>query len=134
MEIAAKIREIGFKRWYERQLIESHAYLVTCFLSMIAVAVTLEVDSLMRLGFETLVRLGVAFGGIALCIGTWKQYSKRMLLADILGESATCGNCKRYASFNVIGSGTHLPADEGHKFWMRVKCRKCNHEWTMGEY
>lgn len=76
MEIAAKIREIGFKRWYERQLIESHAYLVTCFLSMIAVAVTLEVPSLMRLGFETLVRLAIAFGGIALCVVAWKQYSE----------------------------------------------------------
>jgi hypothetical protein len=134
MEIAAKIRELGFKRWYERQLIESHAYLVTCFLSMIAVAVTLEVPGLMRLGFETLVRLMVAFAGIALCILAWNQYRKRMLLADILGEGATCKNCHAYAAFNVIGSGTHLPRTDEYDFWMRVRCRKCDHEWTMGEY
>ncbi|MGH8719815.1 MAG: hypothetical protein ACREV0_12880 [Burkholderiales bacterium] len=132
MEIAAKIQELGFKRWYERQLIESHAYLITCFLSMIAVAVTLEVEGLMRLGLETLVRLAVAFGGIAVCIFAWQQYKKRMLFADILGEGATCKNCQTYAAFNVIGSGTHLPADE-FDFWMRVRCRKCSHEWTMGE-
>jgi hypothetical protein len=29
----------------------------------------------MRLGFETLLRLAIAFGGIALCIVAWKQYS-----------------------------------------------------------
>lgn len=133
MEIAAKIRELGFRRWYERQLIESHAYLVTCFLSMIAVAVTLEVPSLMKLGFETLVRLVIAFGGIALCILAWNQYRKRMLLADVLGEVATCTNCQTYAAFNVVGSGTHMREDE-HDFWMRVRCRKCGHEWTMGEY
>jgi hypothetical protein len=136
MEVAAKIREVGFKRWYERQLIESHAYLITCFLSMIAVAVTLEVPELMKLGFETLVRLAVAFVGIAFCILAWKQYKKRMVLADVLGEVATCSNCRVYAAFNVIGAGT--PASCGdedvYHFWMRVRCRKCGHEWTMGEY
>jgi hypothetical protein len=135
MEIAAQIREIGFKRWYERQLIESHAYLITCFLSMIGVAVTLEVPELMKLGFETVVRLAIAFGGIALCIVAWNQYKKRMLLADILGEGATCSNCHVYAAFNVVGSGTSIPRDENvYDFWMRVRCRKCGHEWTMGEY
>ena len=32
MELADDIRKRGFKKWYERQLIASHAYLATCFL------------------------------------------------------------------------------------------------------
>jgi len=35
MNTAESISKFGFKRWYERTLIESHAYLVTCFLGMI---------------------------------------------------------------------------------------------------
>lgn len=50
-----------------------------------------------------------------------------MMLADILGEGATCTNCRVYAAFNVIGSGTRAPRSEEelYDFWMRVRCRKC---------
>ena len=37
MSPADGIRKLGFRRWYERQLIESHAYFLTCFLCMIKV-------------------------------------------------------------------------------------------------
>ena len=37
MSPADGIRQLGFRRWYERQLIESHAYFLTCFLCMIMV-------------------------------------------------------------------------------------------------
>jgi hypothetical protein len=39
---ADDIRKLGFRRWYERQLLESHACLVTCFLCTILLAVCLE--------------------------------------------------------------------------------------------
>ncbi|MBL8526548.1 MAG: hypothetical protein JNL68_02580, partial [Burkholderiales bacterium] len=42
MSYEESIRKLGFKRWYERQLIESHGYLVTCFLCMIVIAVALD--------------------------------------------------------------------------------------------
>ena len=35
MSEAEGIRKLGFRRWYERQLIESHAWFVTCFLCLI---------------------------------------------------------------------------------------------------
>ena len=37
MELSKGIRKIGFRRWYERQLIESHLYFVSSFLCLIAV-------------------------------------------------------------------------------------------------
>ena len=43
-DIGEEIGRRGFRRWYERQLIESHAYLVTAFLSLI----------LLLAGFEAL--------------------------------------------------------------------------------
>ena len=39
MEPARSIGKLGFRRWYERQLIESHAWLITCFLCALAIAI-----------------------------------------------------------------------------------------------
>ncbi len=42
MEPAAGIGKLGFSRWYERELIEGHAWLITCFLCMLAIAACVE--------------------------------------------------------------------------------------------
>jgi len=39
-----RIRTHGFRHWYERQLIECHAWLVSCFLGMICAASGIEVS------------------------------------------------------------------------------------------
>jgi len=41
-DLAEGIRKTGFRRWYERQLIESHLYFVTAVLSLIVVGAGLE--------------------------------------------------------------------------------------------
>ena len=38
MAPAASIRRIGFRKWYERELIKSHAALVTSFMCAVLVA------------------------------------------------------------------------------------------------
>jgi hypothetical protein len=37
LQSALGIRKLGFERWFERQLIESHVYFVTSFLCLILV-------------------------------------------------------------------------------------------------
>ena len=38
MDPTASIRRLGFRRWYERELIKSHGALVTCLLSGLTLA------------------------------------------------------------------------------------------------
>ena len=45
-EPARSIEKMGFKRWYERQLLESHAWLVSCILCALAVCAVLELVGL----------------------------------------------------------------------------------------
>jgi hypothetical protein len=35
MKLAEGIRRHGFRKWYERELLQSHAHLVLCFLCVI---------------------------------------------------------------------------------------------------
>ena len=65
MEPAAGIRKLGFKRWFERQLIESHVYLATVFLCLILVIVVFEQLASSAGGLERTLMYAAMIGGSA---------------------------------------------------------------------
>lgn len=65
MELAEGIRRIGFGRWCQRQLIESHLYLVTSFLCLVTVLACFEGFSLRMPAWETVLRLAAMLAGAA---------------------------------------------------------------------
>ena len=131
MTPAEGIRKLGFRRWYERQLIESHGFLVTGFLSMIAVLACLEElgprASVRSLG---LVLLIVACG--ALCAWSLRRYQAILMRAERLGEHSVCGHCGVYGALDVVqaGGGPDTPGMD-RPDWLQVRCRRCAHQWTM---
>jgi hypothetical protein len=138
MGLGERIRQLGFRRWYERQLIESHAYLVTCFLCMLVVAATLEGVSFREPGVEPFALLTLAFGGGALSLFSWGRYKITMSLAERLADHATCPRCRAYGAFTVTAWGPHGDSAssgeaeaEAAQAWLQVRCRKCGREWTM---
>jgi hypothetical protein len=139
MDVAERIRNHGFKRWYERQLIESHLYFVTCFLSGLLVAACLEQFGFQGPETQRAAMLALAVGGGALCAFSWKRFKESLMLAERLAESATCGKCGVYASFRVLAHGPRTVRPDGEELdapdedatWLRVRCRKCQHEWTI---
>jgi len=36
MDTLGRMRILGFRKWYERQLVEGHLYLTSCFLGIVA--------------------------------------------------------------------------------------------------
>jgi hypothetical protein len=119
VEPARSIGKLGFRRWYERQLIESHAWLITCFLCALAIAAVLEGFSFKR-PESVLILLFVFVAGLV-CWHALKRYKLIMDEAERLGEQSTCGSCRTYAAFKVIGE---YPK-------MNVRCRKCGNEWLL---
>ncbi|MEJ2174821.1 MAG: hypothetical protein P8Y76_07900, partial [bacterium] len=65
MEPARSIGKFGFRRWYERQLTESFAWLITCLLCAVVIAAGIESiwprlmswRALARLAFDYVVGL-----------------------------------------------------------------------------
>ena len=118
MEPVDSIRRLGFSRWYERRLIEAHAWFVSAFFCMVAIAACMEElsfrGSLGRLLLYTLIVLGsVVIGAYGLV-----RYHKILFEAETFGEHATCEACGAYARFKVLTGS-------------QVRCRKCNHEWRL---
>lgn len=118
MEPADSIRRLGFARWYERRLIEGHAWFVSAFVCVIAIAACLE-----ELNFRGSVGRLLAYGVIiaaAAAVGFYgfRRYQKILGEAERLGEHATCSACGAYARFRLIS-----PSE--------VRCRKCQNEWRL---
>ena len=118
MEPADSIRRLGFARWYERRLIEGHAWFISGFICMIAIAACMEELSF-RGSFPRLL-FYVAIVAAAAAIGMYGlvRYQKILVEAEHLGEHATCGGCGAYARFRLISQSD-------------VRCRKCDHEWRL---
>lgn len=130
------IRTHGFRRWYERQLIECHAWLVSWFLGVIVLVSGLE---LAGKASTRLAGVLLLLGGLAVALYSWKRYHLLLEVAERLGEQAVCPGCDAYAKFVVESSGpVPLPdggdptlENHGGGIWLRAKCRKCGDEWMI---
>ena len=118
MEPADSIRRLGFARWYERRLIEGHAWFVTGFVCMIAIAACFEElnfrGSIGRLLLYVLVVVAAAVIGMYGLV----RYQRILVEAEALGEHAKCGSCGAYARFKMISS-------------VEVRCSRCGNEWRL---
>jgi len=130
MSIDDALRKRGFRRWYERQLVESHAYLVTGILSLIMMAIALEVIEFRESIANAFALALIAGSGGGLAIFAWKQFSKLLLRAEALAGQAVCGECRAYGKFDVVEARDSSEALTGRS--LVVRCRQCQHRWQMG--
>lgn len=126
MKLADGIRKHGFRKWYERELLQSHAHLVLTFLC--AIGVFGAVEGLARfpaLADQLLNLLAlVAAGGI----GIWalRRYLYLLMHAEMLANQAECPRCSAYGRFTLVREdGAHEAVD--------VQCKKCEHRWHIEE-
>lgn len=134
MEPAEGIRKLGFERWFERQLIESHVYLVTLFLCLILVAAVFEQLGSGAGALGRILMYAAMIGGGALGIVSLNRYAAILVRALRLSQRSTCKNCGAYARFSVLDSARGPIGDDADSrdgLWLKVKCKTCSHEWTM---
>jgi hypothetical protein len=135
MTPAEGITKLGFRQWYERELIEGHAYLVTSFMSLILTAACVEqLDWRGPIAYAALT-LGAVLLGAALCLGALRRYSFMLARAECFGAQSSCGQCAVYGLLQVTAADSAAatpsllnPADNT---WIRVRCKRCGHEWRM---
>lgn len=118
---SSDIARLGFRKWYERRLIEAHAWLVTAFLCVIVIAAGMELLSFREGLLRALGSAGMVFFAALIAWHGVRRFIAILAEAERLGEQSTCGSCRRYAVFNVIALSPR----------MSVRCRKCGHEWTF---
>ena len=134
-----RLRKIGFRRWYERQLIECHLWLVSCFVGIIMLASGFEVFGMAQTAAR-LTGLLLALGGLVLAVFSWRRYRDILGLTERFGEHANCPQCGAYARFLMLDYGpaavppdADVPADPqvAQELWLSVCCKACGHTWRM---
>lgn len=135
MQPSDYIQRFGFRRWYERQLIESHAYLALGFVALILMLAGAEVLGDMRSGAGYFTTLLVAATGGVLVLISWKRFNVLLARAERFAEAAECPSCKAWGKFRVLGQEAAPdddPPEAGRPRWLRVCCAKCGGEWKVG--
>jgi hypothetical protein len=117
------IRKVGFRKWYERELLSSHAHMVLAFLCIIGMMAAFEAFSGGSLGDKLFDAAAIiACGGI----GIWalRRYLYLLMNAEVIANQANCPQCKAYGMFTALSENKQ----SGHT---QVRCRKCAHEWEI---
>ena len=126
MRLSDGIRRHGFRKWYERELLQSHAHLALTFLC--AVGLFAAVEAAMHFTAWTdraIDALAILISG---AIGVWalRRYLYLLMHAEHVANQADCPQCGTYARFSLV-EGT--PATTGLS--VTVCCRQCAHQWSI---
>ncbi len=121
--LADGIRRVGFRKWYERELLSSHAHMILSVLSVVAMLASFEASR----GGSLLEQLADAlFVIVTALIGWWsmRRFLFLFMRAEGVANQASCGDCGEYGRFRVVG-------ENGDHSETQVRCRKCEHLWTI---
>jgi formate dehydrogenase maturation protein FdhE len=121
--LAEGIRTIGFRKWYERELLSSHAHMLVALLSTIALMATLELFRGGSTGDKLLnVVLFILSGALALW--SLRRYLYLLSHAEAVADQANCPQCTAYGRLSVV-------EEDRRNGRLLVRCRQCSHEWTL---
>lgn len=119
---AGAIGKLGFRRWYERELLLAHAWLAGCILATFGALAEIEQLNLRDMGADALLPLAIAF---AAGIAAWyalTRYVQMVLRAQALAQRSTCPECGTYGRYRLVGATPRA---------MIVCCRECGREWRI---
>ncbi|TFZ00491.1 hypothetical protein EZ313_18705 [Ramlibacter henchirensis] len=121
--LAVGVMRFGFRKWYERELLSSHAHLVLAFLSLVAVFASLEASRGAEFGDKLTNALYLI---LSAAIGVWalRRYLFLLTRAEVVANQAQCEDCGEYGRFKVV-------ADYRGRDETEVCCRKCQHHWVI---
>jgi len=119
-------KRIGFRKWYERQLLSSHAHMVLAFLSVIAVVGAMEA---FRSSEGDTQLANVLFVVVCAGIGAWamRRYAYLLMRAEQAANQASCPDCGDYGRFHVVGHRPRLQEID-------VCCSRCSRSWIFSAH
>lgn len=123
--LAEGVARVGFRKWYERELLASHAHMLLCLLSVFAMLAALEASSGAPAG-EKLMDVVLAIVAGAITLWSLRRYLYLLMRAEFLANQANCPACKDYGRFEVVSEDRR--AHQTH-----VRCRRCAQGWTIQE-
>lgn len=125
--LADGIRRVGFRTWYERELLSSHAHMVLALLSVVAMLASFEAFR----GASPMEKLvNTAFVLVCAAIALWslRRYLFLLMHAEEMANQANCSQCQAYGQLQLQDlqdrrdlTGALVP----------VCCKRCGFRWNL---
>lgn len=124
MRASESIRQRGFRKWYERELIQSHMHLVLLLLCALGLLASVELLGDKRPMPDQLLALACATASAAIGLWALRRYIYLLMHAEEVANQAVCPQCQTYAKWTLTGE------DETYRR-LQVQCRPCGHRWQI---
>lgn len=124
MDAVKSIRRLGFRKWYERELLYSHANLVLLLLSSLGLLGSAEAYSKSAPWADQLQVATAALASAVIGVLALRRYLYLLNHAEFVANQADCAHCGTYARWEPLDE---LPAERR----LQVRCRHCGHQWHI---
>jgi Zn ribbon nucleic-acid-binding protein len=124
MDLAQGIRKHGFRKWYERQLLQSHANLALTFLCSAGAFASVEGAVRFRSWSDQLTNGAALLLSAGIGIWALRRYLRLLTHAEMVAGQADCPACQTYGRLDVERSEANVPG-------VAVSCRQCGHRWRI---
>jgi ABC-type nickel/cobalt efflux system permease component RcnA len=122
MKLADGIRKLGFRKWYERELLTGHAHLALLLMCVLGLMTALEASSRYTSAADRLTDLVAVLVCAAAGVWTLRRYLFLLARAEAIAHQADCPHCGAYG---------RLTCQAEHEEAVDVRCRQCGHDWTI---
>jgi ABC-type nickel/cobalt efflux system permease component RcnA len=124
MVLSDGIQKLGFRKWYERELLQSHAHMVLLVLCSVGLLGAFEIYD-RKLAATQQLNVVVS---VLLCvgIGLWSMrvYLRGLMQAEAVANQADCTGCGTYGRLTLV---PHAHTSGG----VHVQCKGCGHAWCI---
>ncbi len=122
-----RLRELGFRKWYERQLIDGHASLVLAILAVVIMACGFELVSIRDQSMGIVGHGLLIFGGCVLAWKSLQRYQRVMIDAEWVGKNANCPSCGKHG----FKWPKDDPPDDEKGLAIKALCGRCKTRWKI---
>lgn len=128
MNTARTIQRLGFRKWYERELLQGHAHLLLVLLCTVGLLGSAEAYSLRLAVSSQLLILACAIASALIGFWALRRYLYLLNHAEFVADQAVCRACDTYARWEILN-----PNDAGQPAQdrLRVRCKRCGHVWFI---
>jgi hypothetical protein len=129
--LAEGIRRLGFRKWYERELLSSHAHMALAVLAAVAMLASFEAfkgasprEQVMNVAFVVLTA-GVTLWAL-------QRYVYLLMHAEEVANQANCPRCHAYGLLRLSERPARRDGEQ-RPHLVPVCCRRCEFEWDMDD-
>jgi hypothetical protein len=125
--LADGIRRVGFRKWYERELLSSHAHMALSLISAVAMMASFEAFRGASVG-EKLMNTAFVLVSAAIALWSMRRYLYLLMHAEEMANQANCPQCQAYGLLQLQD-----PQDRRHPDGplVPVCCKRCGFRWNL---